>query len=79
MDRYDEVVKLLKELDKEKKTVEQYIQGQMKEYEVAYLGDRKITWKTQSRNSLDTKRLKKEHPELIEEYMKTTTSRVFRV
>ncbi|MBW4864205.1 MAG: YqaJ viral recombinase family protein [Paeniclostridium sp.] len=79
IDRYDELCELLKEGEKEKKTIEQYIQGQMKEYEIAYLGDRKITWKTQSRNSLDTKRLKRDHPELVEEYMKTTTSRVFRI
>lgn len=52
---------------------------QMKEYEVAYLGDRKITWKKQVRNTVDTKRLKKEHPEIVEKYMKTTTSRVFRI
>lgn len=79
IDRYDELCELLKEGEKERKTIEQYIQGQMKEYEIAYLGDRKITWKTQSRNSLDTKRLKRDHPELVEEYMKTTTSRVFRI
>lgn len=79
MGRYDEVCEFLKEVDKEKKTIEQYLQSQMKEYEVAFIGDRKITWKTQTRNSLDTKKLKKEHPELVEKYMKTTTSRVFRV
>ena len=79
INRYDEVCEFLKEMDKEKKTIEQYIQIQMKEYEVAFIGDRKITWKTQTRNSLDTKKLKKEHPELVEKYMKTTTSRVFRV
>lgn len=79
INRYDEVVGLLKEVDKEKKTIEQYIQGQMKDYEIAYLGDRKITWKTQNRSSLDTKRLKQEHPELVDKYTKTTTSRVFRM
>ena len=79
MDRYDELCEVLKDCEKEKKTVEQYIQSQMKEYEIAYLGDRRITWKTQTRSSLDTKRLKLEHPELVEGYMKTTTSRVFRI
>lgn len=79
MSRYDEIVQLLKDIDKEKKTIEQYIQSQMKEYEIAFIGDRKITWKTQSRSSLDTKKLKKEHPELAQKYMKTTTSRVFRI
>ncbi|GAA0106526.1 YqaJ viral recombinase family protein [Paraclostridium sordellii] len=79
MSRYDEVCELLKDIYKEKKTIEQYIQSQMKDYEVAYLEDRKITWKTQIRNSLDSKKLKKEYPELVDRYMKTTTSRVFRM
>ena len=77
--RYDDVRELVKDLDSEKKAIEQYLQMQMKEYEVAYLGDRKITWKKQVRNTVDTKRLKKEHPEIVEKYMKTTTSRVFRI
>ena len=79
MSRYDEVCELSKDIYKEKKTIEQYIQSQMKDYEVAYLGDRKITWKTQIRSSLDSKKLKKEYPELVDRYMKTTTSRVFRM
>lgn len=77
--RYDDVRELVKDLDSEKKAIEQYLQMQMKEYEVAYLGDRKITWKKQVRNTVDTKRLKKEHPEIVEKYMKATTSRVFRI
>lgn len=77
--RYDDVRELIKDLDSERKAIEQYLQMQMKEYEVAYLGDRKITWKKQVRNTVDTKRLKKEHPEIVEKYMKTTTSRVFRI
>ena len=79
LNRYDDVCELIKDLEMEKKSVEQYLQLQMKEYEVAYLGDRKITWKKQIRSVVDTKRLKKEHPELIEKYMKTTSSRVFRI
>lgn len=79
LNRYDDVCELIKDLEMEKKSVEQYLQLQMKEYEVAYLGDRKITWKKQIRNVVDTKRLKKEHPELVERYMKTISSRVFRI
>ncbi|MGL5752115.1 MAG: YqaJ viral recombinase family protein [Paraclostridium sp.] len=79
METYDELCENLKDWETKKKTIEQYIQGQMKEHEVALIGDRRITWRGQSRSSLDTKRLKKDHPELIKEYMKTTTSRVFRV
>ncbi|MGL5329984.1 MAG: YqaJ viral recombinase family protein [Peptostreptococcaceae bacterium] len=79
LNRYDDVVGLIKELDTEKKAIEQYIQGQMQDYEIAYLGDRKISWKKQSRSIVDTKSLKKEHPELVADYTKTTTSRVFRI
>lgn len=79
LNRYDEVVGLAKELDAERKAIEQYIQCQMKEYEIAYLGDRKISWKKQTRSVIDSKRLKKEHPEIAEKFMKTTTSRVFRI
>lgn len=55
------------------------MQSEMGEYEIAFLGDRKVTWKTQVRSSLDTKRLKVDYKELVSEYTKTTTSRVFRM
>ena len=79
LSRYDEVVGLIKELQLEKNAIEQYIQNEMKEYETAYIGDRKVTWKSQNRSSIDTKRLKEKHPEIVEDYMKITTSRVFKV
>ena len=77
--RYDDVREFVKNLDMERKAIEQYLQMQMKDYEVAYLGDRKITWKKQVRNTIDTKKLKQDHPEIASKYMKTTTSRVFRI
>ena len=79
LDRYDEVVNLYKVFEKEKKAIEQYLKLQMKDYEIAYVGDRKITWKKQERNTIDTTRLKKEHPEIVAGYMKTTTSRVLKI
>ena len=79
LDRYDEITAIYKEIEVERKKIEQYIQVQMKEYEVGFIGDRRITWKKQSRNTIDTKKLKKEYPEIAEECMKTTTSRVFRL
>lgn len=79
INRYDELVKNIKKLENEKKCIEQYIQDQMKECEVAFIGDRKITWKNQIRSSLDSKKLKKEHPEIADKFMKTTKSRVFRI
>ena len=79
LSRYDEVVKLYKDFEKEKKAIEQYLKLQMQEYEIAYIGDRKITWKKQERNTIDTTRLKKEHPEIVAKFMKTTTSRVLKI
>lgn len=79
LDRYDEITAIYKEIEVERKKIEQYIQVQMKEYEVGFIGDRRITWKKQSRNTIDTKKLKKEYPEIAAECMKTTTSRVFRL
>ena len=79
LERYDEVVNLYKVFEKEKKAIEQYLKLQMKDYEIAYVGDRKITWKKQERNTIDTTRLKKEHPEIVDKFMRTTTSRVLKI
>ena len=79
LNRYDEVISIYKEFEKEKKAIEQYLKLQMKNYEIAYVGDRKITWKKQERNTIDTTRLKKEHPETVDRFMKTTTSRVLKI
>ena len=79
LERYDEVVKLYKDFEKEKKAIEQYLKLQMQNYEIAYVGDRKITWKKQERNTIDTTRLKKEHPEIANKFTKTTISRVLKI
>ena len=79
LDRYDEVLSLYKGFEKEKKAIEQYLKLQMQNYEIAYAGDRKITWKKQERNTIDTVKLKKEHPEIVDKFMRTTTSRVLKI
>ena len=79
LERYDEVINLYKVFEKEKKAIEQYLKLQMQNYEIAYAGDRKITWKKQERNTIDTVKLKKEHHEIVAGYMKTTTSRVLKI
>ncbi|CEQ14824.1 YqaJ viral recombinase family nuclease [Paraclostridium sordellii] len=77
--RYDEIVTDIKALETEKKLIEQEIQLHMEEFEVAKIGDRKITWKTSSRNSIDSKKLKSEMPDIAAQYTKTSTSRTFRI
>lgn len=38
----------------------------------------RVSWKTQTRSTIDTARLRRDHPDLYTRYAKTTTSRVFR-
>ena len=79
LNRYDEIVADIKALESEKKLIEQEIQFHMEDFEVATVGDRKITWKSSSRNTIDSKKLKAEMPDIAQQYMKTSTSRTFRV
>ena len=79
LNRYDEIVADIKVLESEKKLIEQEIQFHMEEFEVAKIGDRKVTWKSSSRNTIDSKKLKAEIPDIAQQYMKTSTSRIFRV
>lgn len=79
LNRYDEIVADIKVLESEKKLIEQEIQLHMEAFEVAKIGDRKVTWKSSSRNTIDSKKLKAEMPDIAQQYMKTSTSRTFRV
>lgn len=73
-------------LKTEKKNIEQKIiecenilKSDMKEYERAYCSNYSISWKNQTRNSIDQKKLKDEYPEIYENVIRQTQSRVFRV
>ena len=79
LNRYDEIVADIKALESEKKLIEQEIQFHMEEFEIAKIGDRKVTLKSSSRNTIDSKKLKAEMPDIAQQYMKTSTSRTFRV
>ncbi|MBQ3422550.1 MAG: YqaJ viral recombinase family protein [Romboutsia sp.] len=79
LNKYDEVKSKIKELDKEKKSMEQFFKSQMGNYEVAFIGDRKLTWKKQSKTIFDTKRFKNDYPELYKDYAKEISSRVFKI
>ena len=51
--------------------LEDEIKAEMKDAEVAYLDGRKITWRTSKpRQTFDSKRFKKDHADLYEEYIK---------
>lgn len=76
---YDEVIKEISKLEIEKKAIENSIKLEMKEYENAVCKERTITWKNVTKTTVDTKKLKLDHPELVEKYYKTSSSRVFRL
>ena len=77
--RYDEIKSKMKELDKEKKSMEQFFKSQMGNYEVAFIGDRKLSWKRHTKTIFDTKRFKNDYPELYRDYSKESSTRVFKI
>lgn len=81
LQRIDEIDNQTKELSEEKNAIKQEIMLEMGELDTAWVEDRKITWKTSKpRQTVDSNRLKKERPEIYEEYSKLgKPSRTFRI
>jgi predicted phage-related endonuclease len=59
----------LKELETEKQAKANQLKSYLKEAEAGTVGDRTVTWKSISKNSVDTKRLKEEQPEIYSSYL----------
>ena len=76
---YDEIVDSIGKLEIKKKMIEHMLQSEMKFNEMAFCKERKVTWKSVVKNTVDTKKLKAEYPELVEGYMKSSTSRMFKI
>lgn len=66
-----------KELEVQIKECENKLKELLKENEVGVIGDRKVTWKTYSRSSIDSKKLKADQPDVYEKYLKTSSYRKF--
>lgn len=66
---YEELSRKLKEIETAKNAVGNQIKSFMREYEVGTVGNRKITWKSISKSTVDTKRLRTEKPEVYNEYL----------
>lgn len=75
--RLDQIKDLAKKLDTEKKQIEQEIQIEMGESELAKISDRKVSWKSINSTRIDSKSLKKDHPEIYERYAKKSSYRRF--
>lgn len=79
LQRLDEIKELMSKLEEEKKQIEQEIQIEMGENEVALIGDRKVTWKSVTSNRFDSKKFAKDHPELYKKYVKQSSYRRFQI
>lgn len=79
LERRQEIVELMKRLEKEKNQIEQSVKKVMGESERAVDGSFRISWSSVETSRLDTKRLKEEKPDVFSEFLKVTQSRRFMV
>jgi putative phage-type endonuclease len=68
-EEYEKISMQLKELETEKQAKANQLKSYLKEAEAGTVGDRTVTWKSISKNSVDTKRLKEEQPEIYSSYL----------
>lgn len=73
--RRDELVQLMQKMDTEKKQIEQELKLYLGEAEVAEGDGYRVTWKSVTSNRMDSERMKQEHPEMYQQYLKPINSR----
>lgn len=78
MEYYAKLRENIDELSQEKSRIEQEIKQELGEAATGLGTDFKATWKSQTRNSVDSKMLKEKYPNIYLECSKQTQSRVFR-
>lgn len=77
---YKELNKTMKEADKELDALKLQICSRMEDAEMIIAQDKRLaTFKYQERKSLDSKALKEAHPDIYEQFLKTSSTRVLRV
>lgn len=72
---YQDVDRKVKELEKQKTGLANQIKAAMGEYETGEVDGTVVSWKKISRESLDSKRLRKEQPEVFAEYSNISSYR----
>lgn len=72
---YDRLSEELKKLEEAKNAAANQLKSYLKEAETGTVGDRKVTWKLVSKNTVDTKRLKSEQPEVYSSFLKDSSYR----
>jgi putative phage-type endonuclease len=79
IERRDELKEQVKELDAQIDECENKLKDLLKTNEVGVIGERKVTWKTYSKTSIDSKKLKEDQPDIYQKYCKTSSYRKFDV
>lgn len=79
IEEYDYIVSEIHKLEVMKKAIEHRLQNEIKECNTGFCKDRKFTWKSVEKNSLDSKKLKIDMPQVYDKYVKVSKSRVFRM
>lgn len=78
--QYLELYEQAKELNRKIERLKQSIQLEMQDAEIGHAQGYIVNWRNQTRQTLDTKRLQKEHPEIYKQYLNPPkTVRVFQV
>lgn len=77
--QYIELQKRIKELRGLQEELKQKIQITLGNCDTGISKYFEVTWKKQERNTVDTKRLKKEEPQIYNRFLKASQSRVFKV
>lgn len=79
LERRQEILSLIGQLQTEQKQIDQEIKLYMKENEFAANARYRVSWSSVDTTRLDTKRIKEEKPEIYASYARTTSSRRFTV
>lgn len=80
IDEYKMIGERIKELERHQNVIRQQICADMGDYESATAGKYKIKWKTQTRNTFDSKRFIADHPGMnFSDYYKQSNARPFRI
>ena len=79
LERREELVRQIKELEREQNQIEQEIKLYMKDCETAFSEAYRITWKSVKTVRLDNARIKEERPEIYRDFSNVTMSRRFTV
>ena len=68
-DEYEKISRQLKELETARNAAANQLKSYLKEAEAGIIGERKITWKSVSKSTVDAKRLKAEQPDIYASYL----------